>query len=175
MAKGSGTLSISKPRSRIPPAELLSLFNPVCIFIIFFNWFPLSFIHLSLLVPTPLSTPEVAGGATSWDLRKSLFNFPFDNRVKHPSARVWCEANFEGDRPAHCEPSSGSWLKSPGLWDLGIAKAFKYKDKYFLTLIPRPTFLTRPRKLRGTWLTPQSITLVNSSLAISTRKALYPW
>lgn len=37
--------------------------------------------------PTSLPTPEVAGETPSWDLQKSVFNFPFDKRVKLLSAR----------------------------------------------------------------------------------------
>lgn len=83
MAKGRETLSVSKPRSGIPPAGLLSLFNPACIFIFFFQLIPPALFSTSLLV----TQPRAAGETLSWDLQKSLCNFPFDNRVKLSSAR----------------------------------------------------------------------------------------
>lgn len=48
----------------------------------FFQLISPALFSTSLLVPQPAPHPEVAGGTPSWDLQKSLFNFPFDNRVE---------------------------------------------------------------------------------------------
>lgn len=53
----------------------------------FFQLISPLFFPPSFWSPTSLPTPEVAGETPSWDLQKSVFNFPFDKRVKLLSAR----------------------------------------------------------------------------------------
>lgn len=81
MAKGRGTLCTSKPKSRISPVELLNLFNPMCIFIFFFQLISPTLFYTSLLVPYPTPHPRSCWWHIALGFAEDTFNFPFDNRL----------------------------------------------------------------------------------------------
>lgn len=139
--KVEGSSWFQKPRSRIPKAEPLSLFNPACIFffspIDFFAFFP----HF-IFGPPPRSSPEKLlvspPPPTSWDLQKSLFNSSLDNRVKLSSSPAWSEANSGGGGRVHRRPPSGSRFTFLPRLRSGAVEAFEYKNEcvYFKSFLP---------------------------------------
>lgn len=169
MAKGRGTLLVSKPRSRIPPVELLSLFNPACIFIFFFNWFPRSFFHLPFC-PPPLSPPQKLLERPRLGICRSHFSIsPLIKELNFWARQHRAKLTVKAVGPlieGHLQDLSSN---APAFDVSGQLRLLNIRANMFIppSLAPLPHPLT-PRKVRRVWLTLKPCTLIDPSPAIPT-------